>query len=166
MKNNLAYLESLVAGLRDIPRKIAERVAEDTYFSLSSDTALDSGQAALSWHVAPYFGTPRYERFEILWGTPASPPKGGAGYKSMYSSLGPTGDWSTVTGVLSQRARSAFDSSGRISGYVVYNTVTENSLSSPEESKKYFDNALRIAESNLPKYLEQALSKAYSEITL
>lgn len=122
---NRRYLENLGALLEQVPQVAAIEIATRIFAGVVLNTAIDSGQAALNWHLQPYTDNP-YADMQIqqmLWGYGDVAPIAPAGYK-----------WSG--GINEQAVRSQLIEEGimqrvalrgqHFTGIVVYNPIDSN----------------------------------------
>jgi hypothetical protein len=159
--SNMAYLKGITSRMREIPRDVAIDVAFHLFTKLVIRTTVDSGQAALNWHIESYTSTPSIKGFKTYWGTNRRSPSGGAGYKAWFSYLGPTGDpnkvYSTahdngVNAVVAMRKR-------KFDGISVYNPIKPGLF---QNSSGYEANAINPAITGLSELTDTAFYRAYA----
>lgn len=76
-----AYLDNIKAQVAKVPRDAALAVAQHIFQAVVEKTKIDSGQAALNWHIQPYATDFAEIGQEMLWGYGSVAPISPAGYK-------------------------------------------------------------------------------------
>lgn len=82
---NKKYLDDLCEQLKEVPHRLGKAVAIQVYQEVILATAMDSGQAALNWHIEGYVGGYQMTSQKMWWGWKTkdtdNPPTPPAGYK-------------------------------------------------------------------------------------
>jgi len=157
--NNRAYIASITAQLRKVPRVAAIEIARRVFIGVVKHTVVDSGQAAFNWHMQPYVGQPVFLQQQILWGYGSVAPVSPVGYK-----------WSS--GANAELVLGAMLEAGAMmaaqledmhfTGISVYNPITPGFAGfTPDDDSSYFENALGDVEKALAQIVSDAAYEGY-----
>lgn len=154
-KANLAYVDDIIGMIEKVvPRAIAE-VAASAFEQVVWATRVDSGQAALNWHLIPHLGSdPPLPDSERMWGYGSVAPVPPAGYKW---SKGDNEEW-VRTYLIEQRLIAAdLLAEYPLTGATIYNPITPGDFAGqPNDDSKYAAYAFDYIEGNLDLIQEMA----------
>lgn len=159
---NREYLQGLVDQITSVPTVAAAILATEIYKGAVLQTHIDSGQAALNWHISPYVSEPTFEGQEMLWGYGSVAPSAPAGFKwAKGSNVSRVRAYLFEQGVSVQLALENED----FTGIAIYNPITPGFPGfAPGNDENYEHYALGEAHADIAQIISAAQAEMEERI--